>query len=100
MVVIDQPPAHPTLYSSRSEANVLREQQLQNRRALSLNLCSDAGLTPKVRMKKRPVTQGVPVRGDRRSYLSMSKLSELSQSARLVNQARPKSSLGSLNWLK
>jgi hypothetical protein len=34
------------------------------------------------------------------AYLSMSKLSELSQSARLVNQARPKSLLGSLNWLK
>jgi hypothetical protein len=33
------------------------------------------------------------------AYLSMSKLSELSQSARLVNQARPKSLLGSLNQL-
>jgi hypothetical protein len=66
MVVTDRPTARLTLRSSSSEANVLGEQQLQNRCALSLTSCSGAGLTPKVRMKKCPTTQGVPPRREGR----------------------------------
>jgi hypothetical protein len=51
MAVTERPTACLTLRSS-PEANVLGEQQLQNRCALSLTSCSGAGLTPKVRMKK------------------------------------------------
>jgi hypothetical protein len=61
MVVTDRPTARPALRSSSSEANMLGEQQLQNRCALSLTSCSGAGLMPKVRTKKRPATQGVPL---------------------------------------
>jgi hypothetical protein len=66
MVVTDRPTARLTLRSSSSEANVPGEQRLQNRCALSLTSCSGADLTPKVRTKKRPATQGVPLRRDRR----------------------------------
>jgi hypothetical protein len=64
MVGIDQSATHLTLCSSPSEANVLRELQLQNQCALGLTLCRGAGLRPKVRMKKRPVIQGVPLHGN------------------------------------
>jgi hypothetical protein len=79
MVVTDRSIARPTLHCSSSEANVLGERQLQNRCALSLTLCSGAGLMPKVRTKKRPATQGVPLRREGR-YRSFCKVKFISHS--------------------
>ena len=62
----DRPTARLTLRSSSSEADVLGEWQLQNLCALSLNSCSGAGLMPKVRTKKCPAIQGVPLRREGR----------------------------------
>jgi hypothetical protein len=60
----EQVAARLTTRFSASEANVLGEQELQNRRALHLSVFENTRDNPRVRKRKRPVTPCVPTRLD------------------------------------
>jgi hypothetical protein len=62
--LIERAAARLTTRFSASEANVLGEQQLQNRCALHFAVFESTRDNPRVRKRKRPVTPCVPTRLD------------------------------------